>query len=160
MLRITEEDYNELTDILDGYVNKMDELSINSKEYEKLKYELDNKFCGLNLLQEHQIVHRELNIGNVIIDKNILICIYNNSLHRYRMMHRKANNGELVYIVNATDYCPFNKRYIGRCFYVDAQPTKEELEWVKDFVGINIEGLDTGWCLYDDQYVVLEEIIE
>lgn len=92
MLRITEEDYNELTDILDGYVNKMDELSTNSKEYKKLKYELDNKFCGLNLLQEHQIVHRELDIGNVIIDENILICIYNNSLHRYRMLHRKANN--------------------------------------------------------------------
>lgn len=158
MLRITEEDYNVLMGILDGYVQKLDELPIGSEEYKDLKYELDNKFCGINMLQEHDIVHGELEIGNVIIEGDILTCIHDNAIHKYKMLHRKANNGELVYITNATDFCPFNKRYIGRCFCVDAQPTKEELEWVKDFVGINLEGLDTGWCLYDDQYVVLEDI--
>lgn len=158
MLRITEEDYNVLMDILDGYVQKLDELPIDSEAYKDLKYELDNKFCGINMLQEHDIVHGELEIGNVIIEDDVLTCIHDNAIHKYKMLHRKANNGELAYITNATDGCPFNKRYIGRCFRVDAQPTKEELEWVKDFVGINLEGLDTGWCLYDSQYVVLEEI--
>lgn len=158
MLRITEDDYNELMDILDGYVQKLSELSFGSKEYMDLKWELDNKFCGINMLQEHQIIHAELEIGNVFINNDILTCIYDNAIHKYKMLHRKANNGELVYITNATDTCPFSKRYIGRCFKVDSQPTEEELEWVKDFVSIHIEGLDVGWCLYDDQYVVLEEI--
>lgn len=158
MLRITEEDYNELMDILDGYVQKLDELPLVSDEYKDLKRELDNKFCGINMLQEHQIVHGELEIGNVIIHNDVLTCIYDNAIHKYKMLHRKANNGELVYIINASDTCPFNKRYIGRCFRVDSQPTEEELEWIQDFVSIHIDGLDVGWCLYDDQYVVLEEI--
>lgn len=158
MLRITEEDYNELMDIMDGYVQKLEELPFGSEEYKNLKWELDDKFCGINMTTEHHIIHAELEIGNVIIKDNVLTCIYDNSIHRYKMLHRKANNGELVYITNATDTCPFNKRYVGRCFRVDKQPDAEMLEWVHDYVGINIEGLDVGWCLYDDQYVVLEEI--
>ena len=158
MLRITEKDYNEILDILDGYVQKLDELPIGSEEYKDLKYELDNKFYGINMLQEHDIVHGELEIGNVIIKDDIITCIHDNAIHKYKMLHRKAKNGELAYIVNATDNCPFNTRYIGRCFRVDKQPTADELKWVKDFVSINLEGLDVGWCLYDDQYVVLEEI--
>lgn len=160
MLRITEEDYNELMDIMDGYVQKLDELPFGSEEYKDLKWELDNKFCGINMIQEHQIVHGELEIGNVIVEDDMLICIHDNAIHRYKMLHRKADNGELVYIIDATDTCPFNKRYIGRCFRVDSQPTEDVLKWVHDFVGINIEGLEVGWCLYDDQYVVLEEIVE
>lgn len=158
MLRITEEDYSELMDILNGYVYELEEIPFGSNEYKDLKRELDNKFCSINMTTEHQIIHDELDIGNVIIKDNILTCIYDNCIHKYKMSHRKANNGELVYIVNATDTCPFNKRYIGRCFKVYRQPDVEMLKWVHDFVGINIKGLDTGWCLYDDQYVVLEEI--
>ena len=71
MLRITEDDYNELMDILKGYVYKLNELSFGSKEYMDLKWELDNKFCGINMLQEHQIIHAELEIGNVFINKCI-----------------------------------------------------------------------------------------
>lgn len=160
MLRITEEDYNELMDIIDGYVQKLNELPFGSEEYKDLKWELDDKFCGINMIQEHQIIHGELEIGNVIVEDDVLTCIHDNAIHRYKMLHRKANNGELVYITDASDTCPFNKRYIGRCFKVDKQPSKDELQWVHDFVGINIEGLDVGWCLYDDQYVVLEEIFE
>lgn len=159
MLRITEEDYNDLLDIIDGYVQKLEELPMCSEEYRVLKYELDNKLCGINMLQEHDIIHGELDIGNVIIEDDVLTCIHDNAIHKYKMTHRKANNGELAYITNATDLYPFNTRYIGRCFKVDKQPTKNEFSRVKNFVEINLEGLDVGWCLYDDQYVVLEEII-
>ena len=37
MLRITEEDYNELMDIMDGYVQKLDKLPFGSEEYKNLK---------------------------------------------------------------------------------------------------------------------------
>lgn len=158
MLRITENDYNELVEIMDGYVEKLNGLSSESKEYKDLKWELDNKFCGINMLMEHQIIHAEFDIGNVAIKDDVLTCIYDNSIHQYKMLHRKANNEELVYITSADDHCPFNKRYIGRCFKVSQQPDREMLKWVADYVGINIKGLDTGWCLYDDQYVVLEEV--
>lgn len=157
MLQITEEDYKELINIFESY-EKLNELALESEKYIERKTALDNRFYGMNLHQEHDIIHAELEIGNVIIENDILTCIHDNALHRYKMVHRKASNGELVYITNATDFVPFNKRYIGRCFRVDTQPTKDELEWIKDFVGINLDGLDTGWCLYDDQYVVLEEI--
>lgn len=158
MLKITEEDYHELMNILNGYVEKLEELPFGSEEYKDFKRKLDNRFCSINMTTEHQIIHSELNIGNVIIEDEILTCIYNEAIHKYKMLHRKAMNGELVYIIAATDSCPFNKRYIGRCFRVDKQPDQEMLEWVHDYVGINIEGLDVGWCLDDDQYVVLEEI--
>ena len=81
MLRITEKDYNELMDIMDGYVEKLNELSFDSEEYRNLKWELDNKFCGINITTEHQIIHAELEIGNVIIKDDVLTCIYNNSIH-------------------------------------------------------------------------------
>ena len=100
MLRITEKDYNELMDIMDGYVQKLEELPFGSEEYKNLKWELDDKFCGINMTTEHHIIHAELEIGNVIIKDNVLTCIYDNSIHRYKMLHRKANNGELVYIIS------------------------------------------------------------
>lgn len=158
MITLTNEQYNQLEDILYGYTNELDELDPSSDEYSNLKYELDCKFCGFGLWQEKQMLHAELVLGNVMIENNVLTCIYNNKLHKFNMAKRKAKNGEYAYITNSSDTLPFNNKYIGRCFKVHAQPTKEELEWVKDFVGVNIEGLDTGWCLYDDQYVVLEEI--
>lgn len=158
MIKLTDEEYEEINDILNGYVIELGEINKNTEEYSNLKRKLDNKFCGLNILQEQQILWAELDIGNVMIEDDLLTYIYNNSLHRYKMLKRKAKNGEFVYIINATDCTPFNKKYIGRCFQVHKQPTKEELEWVCDHVVVNIEGLDVGWCLYDDQYVVLEEI--
>lgn len=158
MLKITDEEFAVITDILDGYCIRLDEFDKSSDDYEWLKYELDNKFCGLEILREKDMLHAELNIGNVMIENNILTCIYDNNIHKFNMVKRKAKNGEYAYIVEATDCTPFNKKYIGRCFTVHSQPTKEELEWMSDHVGVHLEGLYTGWCLYDCQYVVLEEI--
>jgi hypothetical protein len=159
MIRISEEEFNELNEVLNGYCDRLNELEITSSEYSELKWELDNRFCGLKLWQEEEMIHSELDIGNTIIEDDTLTCIYNNKLHKFKMSKRKANNGEYAYIVNATESTPFSTKYIGRCFKVGSQPTKEMLEWVHDYVSINIEGLDYGWCLYDDQYVVLEEIL-
>lgn len=159
MLRITEDDYKTLVHIIDGYTDKLNNLSIGSEEYNYLKHELDNQLCSLNLLTEYQIIHAELDIGNVIINNDVLTCIYDNKLHKYKMVHRKANIGDIVYINNATDTCPFNKRYIGRCFKVSNLPDSQLAHWVKDCVCVNIKDLDSGWLLYDDQYVVLEEIL-
>lgn len=148
MLKITENDYNELMDIFDGYVYKLDEFKNNSEEYNKLKTQLDNKFCGVNMIFEHEIVYNEFNIGNTIIDDDILTCIYNNSIHKYKMIHRKAKKEELAYITKADKTCPFNERYIGRCFYVSESSNR--CEGIKDHVIIYEEGFNTGWCLYDD----------
>ena len=159
MLTLSEMEFNELSGIMDGYSNRLYDYDTNSDEYSNYKYELDNRFCGLNLWQEKSILHAELNLGNVIIDDNILTCIFDNKLHRFNMLNRKANNGEYAYITNSSNRCPFNPKYIGRCFMVHKQATDYELGLVKDFVIVNEEGSEYGWNLYDSQYVVLEEII-
>lgn len=159
MITLTNNEFDEISNILDGYVIELNDLEVSSEEYRKLKYELDNQFCGLHIFGEKQIIHAELNLGNVIINDDILTCIYDNAIHKFKMLKRKAKNGEYAYIVSATDCEPFNKKYIGRCFKVHKQPTKEDLEWIVEHVSVNLEDLDVGWCLYDDQYVVLEEII-
>jgi hypothetical protein len=155
-IRITEKDYKELQNVLDGYVSELSKLDVNSNEYRNLKHQLDNKACGLYLLQEHEIICNEFDIGNVMIENNILTCIYDNKIHKYKMLKRKATKGELVYITNAEDTCPFGKRYIGRAFYISSDEDKCKL--AKNHVVIYTNGFNTGWCLYDDQYVVLEEI--
>jgi hypothetical protein len=158
MLTLTEKEFNEIKNILDSYVVKLDKLNKLSEDYKNLKYQLDNTFCGLGILAEHDMLHAELNIGNVIIKDDILTCIYDNELHKFNMLKRKANNGEYAYITKATDCNPFNTKYIGRCFMVHKQPTERNLENVANYVEVDLEGLYTGWCLYDDQYVVLEEL--
>ena len=158
MIFLNEEELNNLRYLLNGYTDDLDNLDKNTNEYDLLKYELDCKFCSLDIWQESSFTHAELHLGNVIIDNNMLICIYDNKLRRYKMVKRKAYNNEYVYITNSNDHYPFNTKYIGRCFKIDRQPTEDILEYVNNHVCINEDGLDTGWCLYDDQYVVLEEI--
>lgn len=156
-LQITENEYKKLESILDGYVYELSKLDVNSNEYRNLKHQLDNKACGLYLLQEHEIICNEFDIGNTMVENNILTCIYDNKIHKYKMLKRKATKGELVYITSADNTCPFNERYIGRCFYVSSDQSK--CESIKDHVVIYANDLDIGgWCLYNDQYVVLEEI--
>jgi hypothetical protein len=158
MLFLKEEEINDIKILLDGYTKELDEIDKNSDNYDLFKYELDCKFCGLDIWEDALKSNAELYLGNVIIENNILTCIFNNKLHRYKMVQRKAYNNEYVYITNSNDCLPFNTKYIGRCFKVDSQPTQYSLGDTKNHVRINEEGLDTGWCLYDSQYVVLEEI--
>ena len=159
MLTLTNKEFEKISNILDGYVMELNELDISSEEYKNLKEKLDNQFCGLRIFGEKQILHAELDLGNVMINADILTCIFGNAIHKFKMVKRKAMNGEYAYIVSATDCEPFNTKCIGRCFKVHKQPTKEDLGWIVDHVSVNLEDLDAGWCLYDDQYVVLEEIV-
>lgn len=151
MITLNEKEVNALECIRVGYVNELDKLVKKSKEYHNLKIGLDYRFCGLDLFEESKIVKSELYIGNTLIEGDILTCIYDNALHKFRMVKRKANNGEYAYILNATDEDAFNRKYIGRCFKVCGQP-------IPDVDCVMVKSTDSGWCLYDDQYVVLEEI--
>jgi hypothetical protein len=74
------------------------------------------------------------------------------------MVKRKAKINEYAYIIISSEMVPFSNKYIGRCFKIDKTPSSEELEFVTDHVVVYEEGLKTGWCLFDNQYVVLEEI--
>jgi hypothetical protein len=158
MITLTEKEFNQLNNIVDGYSNRLYELESGTEEYNDLKLQLDNEFCELRIFGEKQIIHAELNLGNVMIKDDILTCIYDNEIHRFNMVNRKASNNEYAYIIQADDCDPFHTKYIGRCFKVSKQPSKEALEWCVEHVCINEEGLDVGWNLYDSQYVVLEEI--
>jgi hypothetical protein len=155
-ITLTKEEFDELSSILDGYCNPETGIEA-SEEYKDKKWELDNKFCGLTIWGEEQIINAELRIGNTYICDNILTCIYNNEIHKYKMISRPAQNRDLAYIISATEYTPFNLKYIGRCFIVDRHVENDE--WVVNHVVVDLGlGYKCGWCLYDDQYVVLEEI--
>lgn len=150
MITLTEKELNKLIRIRDGYVIELDK---SPDEYCPLKSWLDNDFCSLDVFEESKIINSELYIGNTFIEGDILTCIYDNTLHKFRMINRKANNGEYAYILNATDEDTFNRKYIGRCFKVDRHPKLNI-----DYVIVESRDSMNGWCLYDDQYVVLEEI--
>lgn len=158
MLVLTDKECDELEKIIDGYVVGLNSLNKHSVEYDNLKELLDNKLCGLDFLEERKICRSEINLGNVIIKDDMLTCIFDNVLHKFRMVNRKAANGEYAYILKATECVPFDNKYIGRCFRVGRQPTEIELEWVNNHVCIIENDSDYSWCLYDDQYVVLEEL--
>ncbi len=150
MLVLTDKECDELEKIIDGYAVGLNSLNKNSVEYDNLKELLDNKLCGLGFLDERKICHSEINLGNVIIDNDILTCIYDNTVHNFRMVSRKANDGEYAYILSALDIDSFHKKYIGRCFKVIGQPNM-------GYVCIE-DSTSERWLLSDDQYVVLEEI--
>lgn len=46
------------------------------------------------------------------------------------MEKRHTENGELIYIVNATETYPFNPNYIGKCYKVTKQIQEEEKRMV------------------------------
>ena len=81
----------------------------------------------------------------------------NNSILSPFYYDTKKQKEALITIVNSSNKNLFNypdfislDQYITRLVVQDNHRCQ--------IVNINLEGLDTGWCLYDDQYVVLEEI--
>lgn len=150
MLVLTDKECDELEKIIDGYAVGLNSLNKHLVEYDNLKKLLDNKLCGLEVLDERKICISEINLGNVIIDNDILTCIYDSALHKFRMVNRKATSGEYAYILKAREVYPFHNKYIGRCFRTIGEPNAE-------YVYVN-DSYDERWLLYDEQYVVLEEI--
>ncbi len=150
---ISENTYSQIEKIIDDAHN----VSYDEKDFKSKYFQLANKLCGLDILQQHQISFNELELGNVIIENDILTCIYEGKICKYKMEKRHAENGELVYILNATKSTPFHSGYIGKCYRVTKQITEEEKEWIHDSVVIGYDDREEtpGWCLYDDQYVVL-----
>lgn len=86
------------------------------------------------------------------IEEDILTCIHENTLHKLRIVKRKANSGEYVYILDATEEDSFDKEYIGKCLKVDRHLSEEKQKFVEECVVVN------ECVLFDSQYVVLEEI--
>lgn len=152
-MQISENTYKEIEKIID----EICELNPEEKNFKDKYFRLSNAICGLSILQQHQISFNEIELGNVIIDNDILTCILDNKIQKFRMEKRHANRGELVYIVNAIETEPFHPEYIGKCYKVTKQITEEESEWIQNCVVIGYDDKEEtpGWCLYDDQYVVL-----
>lgn len=157
MIKLTNAEYDEIENIANGYfsLNNMNQIS---ETYTLLKDKLDNSFYRIGLWNENEIIKSELELGNVIINNDILTCIYDNKIHNYKIIKRKGEVGEYAYIINASNNIPFNKKYIGRCFKIGKTPSNEELEYVQDHVVVNLEDGKAGWCLYDDQYIIIKEI--
>jgi hypothetical protein len=146
-IKLLKSDYEEFEKLLDDFCH--------GDNSEDNLWCLQNNFCtfSITLGQEFEILEHELNFGNVIIKDDILTCIDKNSqLHSYQIVKRKANAGDIVQIINPQKSTPFNLRHKDRFFRVNKQADKDLQEWVQPCVIVG------NWCLYDDQYVVLEEI--
>lgn len=148
--RITEDDYN----VLEKIYSDLSELSSeNIRDY--ILWDIQNKFCNvlIDLGREFEKLQYEINMGNTIIDNNILTCISEDGKQkRYNLVSRKANIGDVVYIILATNQTPFNNRHIHRFYKVTELADAEILDMVIDHVVVD------NWCLYHDQYLVLEEL--
>lgn len=157
-MQITENTYLEIENLID----EVCDINPEEKDFKNKYFRLANKLCGIKILQQHQISFNEIELGNVIIENNILTCILDKKIQKFKMEKRHAEIGELAYIVKANGTQPFHKEYIGKCYKVTNQITQEEAEWVQDcvVVGYDDKKETPGWCLYDDQYIVLVPISE
>ena len=155
---LTEKEYNELIEILYKYVDYERELFCN--DCSDKKYKLDNKTCGLNIFRATENNYSEIKIGNTYIENDILTCIYDNKIHKYQIVKRKANKNDLALIISPC-LADGNEegKYINHVFKIWDRTNNNG--WTVECAVVRINDVEhQGWCLYDDQYVVLEEIIQ
>lgn len=153
---LTEKEYNKLMSVLDEYVDYEGDLFCD-KCREK-KYELDEKTCGLDIFRAIENNYSEVKIGNTYIKDNILTCIFDNQIHKYQMVNRKANKNDVALII-APCLADGDERgkYINHVFKVWDRTNNDG--WTVECATVRINDIEhQGWCLYDEQYVVLEEI--
>ena len=114
---------------------------------------------GLNIFRATESNYSEVKIGNTYIENDILTCIYDNKIHKYQIVKRKANKNDLALIISPclADGDEEGK-YINHVFKIWNRTNHDEQTVECAVVRINDVEYQ-GWCLYDDQYVVLEEIL-
>lgn len=105
-------------------------------------------------IKEVETLKHELHFTNVVIVNNkTLTCIdENNKVRQFKLAKHKAKPGDIVYIIKGSQYRPFTSEYQHKFYEVTEMADKMLLEWVQPCVVVD------KWCLYDDQYIVLEEI--
>lgn len=153
---LTKSEYDKLTNLISNYLD--DDRKLFCNKCSNKKYQIDNEICGLDIWKANKNNYSEVKIGNTYIQDNVLMCIYDNQIHKYRIVHRKANKGDLVLIITP---CLANGdtkgKYINHVFKVDDRTNNHG--WTEECATVRInDNEQQGWCLFDDQYVVLETI--
>ncbi|MEG3007555.1 MAG: hypothetical protein RR806_08805, partial [Oscillospiraceae bacterium] len=77
---------------------------------------------------------------------NLLTCVLKNQYRVFKLIKRKANIGEFIYIIKDG----YLKGFLNRCFRVSNVCEDDEFTLPHIMVGIN--------CIYDEQYLVLSQI--
>lgn len=80
-----------------------------------------------------KILENECDLGNIIIENDILTCIYNNKLHKYKIIKKEAKINDLILITDE------NHKYYNKFFIIE---------------NINDDKLKIN----NEQYMVLEKI--
>lgn len=105
-----------------------------------------------NCTQELDKLDTEINFRNIQVSDDILTCIDDKGINKqFKLIKRKAKKNEIIYIVQATNLTPLTIKDKNKFFKVTDVASKELLEFVKDCV------ITSYCCVYDDQYLVLEE---
>ena len=114
---------------------------------------------GLNIFRATESNYSEVKIGNTYIENDILTCIYDNKIHKYQIVKRKANKNDLALIISPCLADGNEKgKYINHVFKIWDRTNNNG--WTVECAVVRINDVEyQGWCLYDDQYVVLEEIL-
>ncbi|WP_206459429.1 hypothetical protein [Anaerovorax sp. IOR16] len=117
---------------------------------------MQEELLKFSIWQEMDLKQSEVNIGNVIIDKdNRLICIINKKMKVFNIANREAKEGELIFITLPSPI--LGDWAVGKCYKsggIDAI----------DY-GVFINAIDTyretgeySVGVQENQYIVLEEI--
>ena len=130
-IRFTKEDFYELNQICDELI----EIKYKNNEV----YDIIEKLATLTIT---------LGLEFEILENEVFI----KDINKYKLIKRKAKIGDIVQIINPSETTPFNQRHNKRFFKVTEEADEELLKWVVDHVVVG------NWCLYNDQYVVLEPI--
>ena len=146
-IKFTENDCASLSSIFE----ELDNIEPTEKDIQSIQGKLATFLIILG--QEFEILEHEVHLGNVSIEDSILNCFDTiGKLHKYQIVKRKAVKGDIVWITSGLEQTPFKERHIGRFYEVTGNEDAELREWIVPYVSVGY------WCLYDDQYLVLEEI--
>lgn len=138
-LQFTEENY----ELLKKIFRESDEL-------------IREELLKFSIWQEMDLKQSEVNIGNIIIDKeHRLICIIDKKFRVFNMMNRKAEENELIFITLPSPI--LGNWAVGKCYISGG------IDAIDD--GVFINAIDTysetgeySVGVQENQYVVLEEI--
>ena len=143
---LTASEYEKLMNCIGQYIDYDNELFCD--DCRDKKYKLDDEVCGLDLWRADENNYSELKIGNTYIKDNVLTCIFNNAVHKYKIVNRKADKGDLALIIKPCLADGNTKgKFINHVFKVNGRTNNDG--WTEECATVRINNIEyQGWCFY------------
>lgn len=144
-ITLTPKDYKILCEFVGNLHNRItDEMLLNN---------MMGEIASISIWDKADLSISEELYGNLLIKKEVALCIKDNKLLRFKIVKRLADKGDLVYITKKSGLMPDD--YIGKYYRVF-----DRYNEAPRILGIDTyrDGQKIYTSLHDDQYIVLEQL--